>query len=147
MTYNLCSSSYSLYQRLCNSCSSWADAKPPRNFNSLKLNCVSPQSRTASLQITHCSIQEATRNANLEYPDAKTASSSSSSKSSYIWVNPNSPRASQLKKRSYDSRYASLVKSAEALDSCNVNKDDVFGVLNGLGDDLFEQDAVVIEFA
>uniref|UniRef100_A0A2P2MU84 Uncharacterized protein MANES_08G070000 n=1 Tax=Rhizophora mucronata TaxID=61149 RepID=A0A2P2MU84_RHIMU len=144
MTYNLCSSSYSLYQRLCNSCSSSADAKPPRNFNSLKLNCVSPQSRTASLQITHCSIQEATRNANLEYPDAKTASSSSSSKSSYIWVNPNSPRASQLKKRSYDSRYASLVKSAEALDSCNVNKDDVFGVLNGLGDDLFEQDAVVI---
>ncbi|KAK9935858.1 hypothetical protein M0R45_012733 [Rubus argutus] len=63
---------------------------------------------------------------------------------SYIWVNPSSPRASQLRKKSYDSRYASLVKVAESLNSDALNQSDVIHILKGLGDTILEQDAVVV---
>ncbi|KAL3740920.1 hypothetical protein ACJRO7_022099 [Eucalyptus globulus] len=73
-------------------------------------------------------------------PDGKTGSSSRS----YIWVNPNSPRASKLRQQSYDARYGLLVNVAESLNSCGSSEDDVFGVLRGLGDKILEQDAVVV---
>lgn len=63
---------------------------------------------------------------------------------SYVWVNPRSPRASQLRQQSYDSRYSSLVKVAEALNSCEPNEEDVSNVLAGLGDNVLEQDAVIV---
>ncbi|XP_060183866.1 pentatricopeptide repeat-containing protein At4g16390, chloroplastic [Lycium barbarum] len=77
-----------------------------------------------------------------EQPQIKNVSSTKSK----LWVNPKSPRASELKRKSYDFRYASLVKVAENLDSCNPVKDDVFTVLSGLMSDkviAVEQDAVV----
>ncbi|KMT04373.1 hypothetical protein BVRB_8g184460 [Beta vulgaris subsp. vulgaris] len=69
---------------------------------------------------------------------------SNSPPKSYIWVNPNSPRASELRKQSYDSRYTSLVDISHSLDSCNATNEDVSRVLFGFGDNLIEQDAVVI---
>uniref|UniRef100_A0A5B7BJZ9 Smr domain-containing protein n=1 Tax=Davidia involucrata TaxID=16924 RepID=A0A5B7BJZ9_DAVIN len=121
----------------------------PRNFNySPKLNSFSLS--RPSLQITKVSVQEPisqeTQNPNpskppnSQFPDEKTSSSSKS----YIWVNPRSPRASQLRRQSYDSRYSSLVKIAESLDSCNPTVEDVSNVLVGLGDNIIEQDAVVV---
>ncbi|KAJ9180818.1 hypothetical protein P3X46_009021 [Hevea brasiliensis] len=147
MAYNLCFSPSSLYQPLCNSILSSRDPKP-RYFNfSSGLTSFQLQSRT-SLQITRVSLQdqiaqEATQeqDANVQYPDGKRRTYSSKS---YAWVNPNSPRASQLKKRSYDTRYSSLVKVAEALDSSNPSDEDVCNILSGLGGRILEQDAVVI---
>ncbi|PRQ28216.1 putative Smr domain, tetratricopeptide-like helical domain, pentacotripeptide-repeat region of PROPR [Rosa chinensis] len=95
-----------------------------------------------SLQINHVSLQE-TQSPKLENPPSPDGNSSSSSKS-YIWVNPSSPRASQLRKKSYDSRYASLVKAAESLNSTGLSEGDVIGILKGLGDRVLEQDAVVV---
>ncbi|KAM3283531.1 pentatricopeptide repeat-containing protein, chloroplastic [Capsicum chacoense] len=66
-----------------------------------------------------------------------------SSSKSKLWVNPKSPRASELKRKSYDFRYASLVKVAQSLDSCNAVQEDVSNVLANLGDKLVEQDVVV----
>lgn len=63
---------------------------------------------------------------------------------SYIWVNPSSPRASQLRKKSYDSRFASLLKVAESLNSDGLSQSDVIDILKGLGDRILEQDAVVV---
>ncbi|KAK9084622.1 hypothetical protein Sjap_025033 [Stephania japonica] len=62
---------------------------------------------------------------------------------SHIWINPRSPRASQLRQHSHHARYASLVKLAESLNSCIPSKDQVFEVLAQLGDTPFEQDAVI----
>ena len=110
----------------------------------------SPQSKTSSLQISHVSVQgpvtQETRNENVtkgsdtQDPDGKSGSSSKS----YIWVNPRSPRASQLRKKSYDTRYSNLVKVAEALNSCTANENEVFKVLETLGGRILEQDAVVV---
>lgn len=121
-----------------------------RNFShSLKLGFLSSQSRP-SLQISHVSVQdpvtEETRDENLgesekrKDPDEKSGSSSRS----YIWVNPRSPRASQLRRKSYDSRYTTLVKIAHSLDSCNPSFDEVSKVLESLGGKILEQDTVVI---
>ncbi|CAI9087129.1 OLC1v1021122C1 [Oldenlandia corymbosa var. corymbosa] len=64
---------------------------------------------------------------------------------SYIWVNPRSPRASKLRKRSYDFRYASLVKVSQELDSCSPVESEVFRVLaTALGDEIVEQDAALV---
>ncbi|KAL8160817.1 hypothetical protein V2J09_012306 [Rumex salicifolius] len=65
------------------------------------------------------------------------------SKSS-VWVNPKSPRASELRLKSYDVRYPALVGMAETLDSSNPALEDVSLVLVGLGGDLVEQDAVTV---
>ncbi|XP_043692465.1 pentatricopeptide repeat-containing protein At4g16390, chloroplastic-like [Telopea speciosissima] len=73
-------------------------------------------------------------------PDGKTAPSSKS----YIWVNPKSPRAAQLRQQSYDSRYSLLTKLAASLNSCNPTEEDVLKVLNSLGESPLEQDAVII---
>ncbi|GAV59855.1 PPR domain-containing protein/PPR_1 domain-containing protein/PPR_2 domain-containing protein/PPR_3 domain-containing protein [Cephalotus follicularis] len=131
---------------LCNSLSSSPILKPKTFTHSLNLNSLSFHSKT-TLQIAHVSLQGPipleTQNQNPtkdSIPDRETGSSSKH----YIWVNPKSPRASQLRQRSYDSRYASLVKKAESLDNCNPKEDDVYGILSGLGDNLLEQDAVVI---
>nr|XP_016498927.1 PREDICTED: pentatricopeptide repeat-containing protein At4g16390, chloroplastic [Nicotiana tabacum] len=115
------------------------------NFTSLQklsfpLNNKLLHSKSVTLTTTHVSLQEQSDISNPTNP-RKTASSS---KSSYIWVNPQSPKASQLRQKSYDSRYASLVKMAESLDSCNPVEEDMFNVLAALGDKVVEQDAVVI---
>ncbi|KAI3466497.1 hypothetical protein Pfo_023160 [Paulownia fortunei] len=75
-----------------------------------------------------------------ESPDEKPVSSSKP----YIWVNPKSPRASKLRQKSYDFRYASLVKIAESLNSCSPVEEDISGVLNIIGDNIVEQDAVIV---
>ncbi|XP_051134806.1 pentatricopeptide repeat-containing protein At4g16390, chloroplastic [Andrographis paniculata] len=62
----------------------------------------------------------------------------------YIWVNPRSPRASMLRKKSYDSRYASLVKIAESLDNCRAVVEDISIVLDSLGNKVVEQDAMSV---
>ncbi|CAL1370869.1 unnamed protein product [Linum trigynum] len=66
------------------------------------------------------------------------------SSKSYVWVNPRSARASELRRKSYDARYSSLVKAAEDLNSCKTSEEEVSRVLNGLGHNLLEQDAVVV---
>ncbi|XP_044481017.1 pentatricopeptide repeat-containing protein At4g16390, chloroplastic-like [Mangifera indica] len=88
-----------------------------------------------SLQKLHVSLQE-TPNPNL--------TKDGSSSNSYIWVNPRSLRASKLKKKSYHSRYTSLVKVAEALNVCSANEDSVFSILSCLSDGILEQDCVII---
>lgn len=73
------------------------------------------------------------------------SSSSSSSKSKrHVWVNPNSPRAKQLRKQSYDSRYSSLVDIARALDSCVATQEHASKVLMGLGNSVVQEDAVLV---
>ncbi|XP_021902141.1 LOW QUALITY PROTEIN: pentatricopeptide repeat-containing protein At4g16390, chloroplastic [Carica papaya] len=152
MAYNLCSSSSSLFidpQPLCNSLYSSPKLRPRSFVYSFNSNLCTFRSKLP-LQINHVSLQDSvplqTRNTNTKKvsnsqdPDGNSGSSSKS----YIWVNPNSARASQLRHKSYDSRYNSLVKLAESLDSCNPLENDVFGVLNGFSGKLFEQDAVVI---
>ncbi|XP_043689002.1 pentatricopeptide repeat-containing protein At4g16390, chloroplastic-like [Telopea speciosissima] len=74
------------------------------------------------------------------YPNRENAPSSKS----YIWVNPRSSRATQLRQHSYDSRYALLKKLAASLNSCNPTEEDVIKVLTGVGENPLEQDAVVI---
>lgn len=59
-------------------------------------------------------------------------------------MNPNSPRAAQLRKQSYDSRYSSLVDIAHSLDSCDATHEEVSKVLSGLGDNVVEQDVVIV---
>ncbi|CAO2842406.1 unnamed protein product [Amaranthus hypochondriacus] len=71
-------------------------------------------------------------------------SSSSSSSKNYIWVNPKSPRAAQLRKQSYNSRYSYLVNISHSLDSCDATHEDVSRILLGIGDNLVEQDAVIV---
>ncbi|XP_049379905.1 pentatricopeptide repeat-containing protein At4g16390, chloroplastic [Solanum stenotomum] len=113
-------------------------------------NFNSPQKFTFPLKIyskscirtTQVSLQEQSQVSNpnnSQYSDRKAVSSSKSK----LWVNPKSPRASELKRKSYDFRYASLMKVAESLDSCKPVEEDVFNVLADLGDKIVEQDAVV----
>ncbi|XP_070662544.1 pentatricopeptide repeat-containing protein At4g16390, chloroplastic-like [Malus domestica] len=119
------------------------------NTHILSFPSLQFQSRT-SLQIHHVSLQDpvaeeaqnskAPEIGNIQSPDGNSESLSKS----YIWVNPSSPRASQLRHKSYDSRYASLVKVAEYLNSCTAIESDVFEALKGLGDNFLEQDAVVV---
>lgn len=63
---------------------------------------------------------------------------------SFVWVNPKNPRASKLRQKSDDYRYASLAKIAESLNSCTPVDDAISGFLDVLGDKLTEQEAVVI---
>ena len=154
MAYHLCSSPSSLFhdrQPLCNSLSSppKLGSKTSTFTYSFKPTLLPSQPKTL-LQITHVSLQDPipleSQNLNpskgndSQYPDGKSGSSSKN----YIWVNPKSSRASQLRKNSYDARYAYLVKMAESLNSCSPNEEDVSEVLRGLGDRILEQDAVTV---
>ncbi|KDP32906.1 hypothetical protein JCGZ_13687 [Jatropha curcas] len=147
MAYNLCSSSSSFYQSICISFPSSVDSKPINLNSTFRLISFPFQSRQSLKFATHVSLQdqiaqEAGKDANVQYPDRKVGNSSSTP---YVWVNPNSRRASHFKKRSYDTRYDSLVKIAESLNSSKPNEDDVCNILlSSLGDKMLEQDAVVI---
>ncbi|XWS15450.1 hypothetical protein CRYUN_Cryun34aG0002000 [Craigia yunnanensis] len=145
--HHLCSSPSSLFHDR-HSLSASPKTRPIRSSPlSLKLLSRSFQSKT-SIQVRHVSLQDpttqGTRNSpklsNSHYPHGKTASSSQNN----VWVNPKSPRTSRLRQLSYDSRYSSLLKAAESLDSCNPNELDVLSVLSSLGNDILEQDAVVV---
>lgn len=124
-------------------------------YYSLKLNPI-PSLSTTPLQLTpHVSFQETVseethknsitkpqhHDDDSRVPDEPTGSSSPKS---YIWINPRSPRASELRQKSYDSRYSTLLKFAQSLNSCNPSDKDVYTVLAGLGDKVVEQDAVIL---
>ncbi|KAK6774864.1 hypothetical protein RDI58_025865 [Solanum bulbocastanum] len=122
----------------------------PLYASNIFCNFNSPQKFTFPLKLhskscirtTQVSLQEQSQVSNpnnSQYSDRKAVSSSKSK----LWVNPKSPRASELKRKSYDFRYASLMKVAESLDSCKPVEEDVFNVLSDLGDKVVEQDAVV----
>ncbi|KAH7520147.1 hypothetical protein FEM48_Zijuj08G0113500 [Ziziphus jujuba var. spinosa] len=118
-----------------------------RSFKSLRFpgesfDSSSPSSLTYGIHAFHCPdpVVQETQNPEVADLDGKHGSSSKS----YIWVNPSSPRASQLRRKSYDARYTKLVRLAEALNSCNSTEDDVANVLEDLGDRIVEQDAVVV---
>ncbi|XP_058196828.1 pentatricopeptide repeat-containing protein At4g16390, chloroplastic [Rhododendron vialii] len=96
---------------------------------------LSPHRRT-SLQIAPVSVQDPVLRQTHE-PDSEKPKS-------YVWVNPKSPRAAQLREQSYDARYAYLVSIAESLNSCNPDEKDVYSVLDALDDKIVEQDAVVV---
>ncbi|RDX71994.1 Pentatricopeptide repeat-containing protein, chloroplastic, partial [Mucuna pruriens] len=134
MAYNLCSSPSSLFHDFPSISSSSFSSSSSRIFKLRNLSSSSslpPQSKTL-LQVS----------LNEPIPDTK---SSSSSKSSYIWVNPRSPRAKQLERKSYDARYTSLVTIAHSLDSCsNPSQEDVSLLLKDFGGRVIEQDAVII---
>ncbi|KAL3585102.1 hypothetical protein D5086_011969 [Populus alba] len=149
MASNLCSSPSSLYKRLCNISSSSSRDSKSRNLNnnfyhSSKINTLSSQSRATSLQITNVSLQDEEIPRQETSKDSNFKEKTGSSSKSYIWVNPESSRASILRKSSYDAKYTSLVNAAKYLNSCSPNKDDVFNVLSELDGKLLEQDAVVI---
>ncbi|OWM83306.1 pentatricopeptide repeat-containing protein At4g16390, chloroplastic [Punica granatum] len=111
-------------------------------YSSLSLHSkLSPYRAQVSVQ--EPILQEETQTPSDTGDSQSPGSESSSSPKSYIWVNPNSPRASKLRQKSYDARYASLVKIAESIN--NSTEGEVHGVLgDGLGDLVLEQDAVVI---
>lgn len=126
-----------------------------RNCSTLTL-CTQPpliHSKSIHLKSSQVSLQEPVTQApeaqgsefqsSSENPDAL-RKATSSSKKNYVWVNPNSPRAAQHRRNSYDARYTSLVRISESLDSCPVNDEDVSNVLFSLGDDVVEQDVVIV---
>ncbi|CAK8564464.1 unnamed protein product [Lathyrus sativus] len=141
MAYRLCSSSPSSLFHDPPSFPSSSRKSKLRNFSS----SLTPLSKTI-LQSNHVSLQEpipqqqSEEDAKFDNPVAK----STSSKSTNIWVNPKSPRAKQFGKKSYDARYNSLLKLSKSLDSCNPTEDDVSRILESLGDNILEQDAVMI---
>ncbi|KAG6511003.1 hypothetical protein ZIOFF_029052 [Zingiber officinale] len=61
-----------------------------------------------------------------------------------IWVNPNSPRASRLRQRSSDSRYARLALLAASLDSSDPTDPSISAVLASFGSAATVQDAVIV---
>ncbi|KAM5588926.1 pentatricopeptide repeat-containing protein [Rosa sericea] len=143
MAYHVSSTPSSLFHNrhtLSHSLSSSSRKLRPTNSDIHTFNLAFPTLHSRiSLQLNHVSLQE-TQSPKIESPDGNSESPSKS----YIWVNPSSPRASQLRKKSYDSRYASLVKVAESLNSTGLSESDVIGILKGLGDRVLEQDAVVV---
>ncbi|CAH8362746.1 unnamed protein product [Eruca vesicaria subsp. sativa] len=95
------------------------------------------------LQTSHVSVQEAIPHETHIEKSKLDANPPDAGSKRHPWVNPKSPRASQLRRKSYDSRYSSLVKLAESLDACAPNEADVSDVVTKFGSNLFEQDAVV----
>lgn len=79
----------------------------------------------------------------MEVPQSQDEKTNSSSKS-YVWVNPKSSRARQLRKTSYDFRYSSLSNIAQSLDSCSPVEADVFGVFESLGGKMVEHDVALV---
>jgi len=146
MSYHLCSSSSPLFH------DPSSRKLKLRNFPSSSSSSSSSSSLTPhSKTLLHISLQEPIpqqqpQDAN-SHKDAKfdnPITNSTSSKSSYIWVNPKSPRAKQLGKKSYNARYISLVKLSNALDLCEPTEHHVSQILKCLGDKVIEQDAVII---
>ncbi|XP_054777422.1 pentatricopeptide repeat-containing protein At4g16390, chloroplastic [Prosopis cineraria] len=152
MAYHLCSPPSSFLhdrQSFCSSLCSLHKLKVRTFTHSNKVTSLSPQSR-ALLHVNHVSLQEPITQATAEdvnFVDEENQDGligKSPSSKSYIWVNPRSPRAKQLMKRSYDSRYNFLLKTAESLNSCSPSEQGVSEILGGLGDKILEQDAVVV---
>ncbi|KAG2248178.1 hypothetical protein Bca52824_087806 [Brassica carinata] len=115
----------------------------PRSFLST-YNPNSPPFHSRNLlQTSHVSLQESLPHETQNEKPKLDANPPGSAPKRYAWVNPNSPRASQLRRKSYDSRYSSLIKLAESLDACPPNEADVSDELTKFGSKLFEQDAVV----
>ncbi|MED6197546.1 Pentatricopeptide repeat-containing protein, chloroplastic, partial [Stylosanthes scabra] len=103
---------------------------------------ISPSPTTkpkTSLQLIHVSLQQ-----HQPPEQAEEAPSSSSSSKSRTWVNPNSPLAKRLRRKSNSARYVSLVKSAKSLDSCDPTSEQVSTILAALGDSIHERDAVFV---
>ncbi|XP_057961010.1 pentatricopeptide repeat-containing protein At4g16390, chloroplastic [Malania oleifera] len=156
MAYHLCSAPSSLHHHdrhpLPHSLSSSSPKLSLKNFNFIpfKFTHLSSHSGHISLRLFQVSLRDQvlleTQNPNSpkqpesEFPDEK----SNSSPKSYVWINPKSARASELRRKSYDSRYATLVKIAESLNFCKPTEEDVFTVLSGLDGDIVEHDAVVV---
>ncbi|CAJ2649405.1 unnamed protein product [Trifolium pratense] len=136
MAYHLCSSSPS----------SLFHDPPFISSSKLKLRnlAFSFQNPSQSKTLLHISLQEPIPQQQQQDVNSENDAKSTSSKSSYIWVNPNSPRAKQLGKKSYDARYNYLVKFSNSLDSCHPNQHDVSQILDRLGDKVVEHDAVTI---
>ncbi|OIV89284.1 hypothetical protein TanjilG_23744 [Lupinus angustifolius] len=124
--FSISSSSFS-YFNLCYSPFSFQPSYPKIILHSNHVSLHEP--------IPHITNHD--KDSNFDDPDGK-------SSKNYIWVNPNSPRAKQLRKKSYDARYNSLLKLAHSLDSCNPTQNDVSEILNGLRDNVLEQDAVIV---
>ncbi|XP_057429894.1 pentatricopeptide repeat-containing protein At4g16390, chloroplastic-like [Lotus japonicus] len=92
---------------------------------------------------THFSLQplNSQLDAKLDNPDAKSPPSSKSR----IWVNPRSPRAKQLLKKSYAATSSPLEKLAKSLDSCNPTEQQVSEMLvKGLGENVTEREAMIV---
>ncbi|TKY72264.1 Pentatricopeptide repeat-containing protein [Spatholobus suberectus] len=94
------------------------------------------QSKTSLHPNTPVPQQDAVSHA----PDAN----SSSSSKNRVWVNPNSPRAKQLRKKPSSDRYSYLASLTESLNSCTPSEQHVSTILKGLGDKVSEHDAVFI---
>ncbi|CAN6894289.1 unnamed protein product [Brassica oleracea] len=141
MSFHLCSSPSSLLHDP-NLFSVHPKPTPRTFFSSYNPNSPPFHSRNL-LQTIHVSIQEAIpQETHIEKPKLDANPPDAASKRN-AWVNPKSPRASQLRRKSYDSRYSSLVKLAESLDACAPNEADVSDVITKFGSNVFEQDAVV----
>ncbi|KAL8228221.1 hypothetical protein R6Q57_015805 [Mikania cordata] len=123
-------------------------SSPSISFNQRSLNHpIIFQSRTPQLRITQISLQESVSEVthNLDTLSLNGSQFAAEKKKNYVWVNPKSPKSSQYKKKSYDSRYNFLTQVAEALNSCLPVEEDVFSILNcNLGSKLIEQDGVII---
>lgn len=152
MAFQLCHSPSTLFtdhHSLCNSLNSQRKTTLCKSSRLSKLNPI-PRHSKPFLQITNVSLQEYTPqetqnpcpsdNEISKYPDGKSGSSSKSS----VWVNPRSPKASKLRKQSYEARYGSLTRVSESLDSCNPCEEDVVNALKVIGSNILEQDAVVV---
>ena len=98
---------------------------------------ISNRSRNQHQPTHYTTLQDA---AKLDDPDAKSPSLSKKS----FWVNPRSPRAKQLQQNSPHARSSSLTKLAKSLDSCNPTEEHVSEILNVLGNNVAERDAVFI---
>ncbi|WOH11651.1 hypothetical protein DCAR_0831141 [Daucus carota subsp. sativus] len=131
MAYTLLSSSPSTLP--CREASS--SFSHPNSVHFTSFACVSKTLNPSkiSLQITQVSLQD-------PHTDEKTAPSPKRN----IWVNPNNPKASLLRQKSFDARYSSLVTIAQSLNLCEPNQQAVFDVLDTLGDKIVEHDGVGI---
>ncbi|KAF3601431.1 hypothetical protein F2Q69_00034439 [Brassica cretica] len=145
MSFHLYSSPSSLLHDphpLCNLLSAHPKSTPRSFLSTYNPNSPPFHSRNL-LQTSHVSLQESLpHETQIEKPKLD-ANPPGPTPKRYAWVNPNSPRASQLRRKSYDSRYSSLIKLAESLDACPPNEADVSDELTKFGSNLFEQDAVV----
>ncbi|XP_071733413.1 pentatricopeptide repeat-containing protein At4g16390, chloroplastic-like [Rutidosis leptorrhynchoides] len=109
-------------------CSSVSFTRTPKTFNSPIVF------QSQQLRITQISVQESVSEVTHD-----------NNKKNYIWVNPKSPKASNFRKKSYDSRYTILTQVAESLNSCSPVEKDVCHVLDtSLSGKLVEQDGVII---
>ncbi|XP_057433688.1 pentatricopeptide repeat-containing protein At4g16390, chloroplastic-like [Lotus japonicus] len=124
MVSRLCSSYSSLTSF--SSSSSPSSSSSSRNF---KFKTVLP--------LNHASLQNANSH---DHPVA----SSSSSRENQPWVNPNSPRAQLFLKRFPHEKYTLLLKLTDSLNSCDPADPQVSAILNDLGDNVSEREAVFI---